>query len=178
MRAFGTIEQLANRRERALRLLRQGIGPAEVAQRVGATRQSEYRWLHASHLPKRKSKGQSRRPGRPNRLTEAAQRRLTTVLKRGAFANGWAENYWTLDRIAHLIWNLFGIRYYTSSGWDGVVTPSRCPSGKASTTQPGAQRASDCALETLCLAADKKSGLSFRGTCFSSTNRAFRRCRR
>ena len=117
MRPFGTIEQLANRRERALRLLRQGMGPAEVAQRVGATRQSVYRWLHASHLPKRKSKGQSRRPGRPNRLTDAAQRRLTTVLKRGAFANGWAEDYWTLDRIAHLIWNMFGIRYYASSVW-------------------------------------------------------------
>ena len=36
---------------------------------------------------------------------------------RGAYANGYAEDYWTLDRIAHVIWDMFGIRYRASSVW-------------------------------------------------------------
>lgn len=39
------------------------------------------------------------------------------MLKRGAYASGYAEEYWTLDRIGHVIWELFGIRYRTSSVW-------------------------------------------------------------
>lgn len=117
MRPFGTTEQLAGRRERALDLLRQGISPSEVAKRVGAARQSVNRWRREANSPKRKSHTPHRGPGRPSRLTTAAQRRLTTALKRGAYANGWAEDYWTLDRIAHLIWDMFGIRYRVSGVW-------------------------------------------------------------
>jgi transposase len=47
----------------------------------------------------------------------AKQKRLSKALKRGAYAHGYAEDYWTLDRIGHVIWELFGIRYSTSSVW-------------------------------------------------------------
>jgi transposase len=70
MRPFGTSEQLARRRQRALELLQHGQGPTEVAS-----------------------------------------------LKRGGYVYGSAEDYWTLDRIAHLIWNLFHVRYRASSVW-------------------------------------------------------------
>jgi transposase len=39
------------------------------------------------------------------------------VLERGAYAYGYAEDYWTLDRVAHLISDLFQIRYRSSSVW-------------------------------------------------------------
>jgi transposase len=38
-------------------------------------------------------------------------------LERGAFYYGYAEDYWTLDRIAHLIWELFRVRYRAHSVW-------------------------------------------------------------
>jgi transposase len=38
-------------------------------------------------------------------------------LRRGAFASGYAEDYWTLHRIAHVIWELFGVRYHPSGVW-------------------------------------------------------------
>ncbi len=117
MRPFGTTEQLAGRRKRALDLLRQGGRPSEVAKQVGATRQTVNRWRREANSPKRETQAQRRRPGRPSRLTRSAQRRLSTALKRGAYANGWAEDYWTLDRIAHLIWDMFGIRYRASGVW-------------------------------------------------------------
>lgn len=117
MRPFGTSEQLAGRRERASGLLRRGLRPSEVAKQVGATRQTVNRWQRESRSSKHKSKSQPRGAGRPSRLSAAAQRRLTSALKRGAYANGYAEDYWTLDRIAHLIWDMFGIRYRVSGVW-------------------------------------------------------------
>lgn len=117
MRPFGTSEQAARRRTRALDLLQQGLKPSEVARRVGATRQSVYRWRRESQKSKSSRRTSRKAPGRPSFLSAAKQRRLTRALKRGAYANGYAEDYWTLDRIAHVIWNLFGIRYRTSSVW-------------------------------------------------------------
>lgn len=117
MRPFGTSQQVARRRERALDLLRQRLNPNEVARRVGATRQSVNRWRREARAPKSSKSKLRKRPGRPSLLSAANQRRLTKALKRGAYANGYAEDYWILDRIAHVIWELFGIRYRTSSVW-------------------------------------------------------------
>jgi transposase len=115
MRPFGTSEQLAQRRQRALDLVRQGQPPTQVARRVGTSPQSVRRWQRESHQPRRQRRG--RAPGRPSRLSAAQVRRLLFALQRAAFAYGYAEDYWTLDRIAHLIWDLFHIRYRSSGVW-------------------------------------------------------------
>lgn len=117
MRPFGTSQQLARRRRHALGLLRHGQPPTHVAQRVGVTAQSVRRWRRDAKRPKPKGKVQRRTPGRPSRLSTAQQRRLLQALTRGAYAYGYAGDYWTLDRIAHLIWDLFRVRYRASSVW-------------------------------------------------------------
>ncbi len=38
-------------------------------------------------------------------------------MQRGAYAYGYAGDYWTLDRIAQLIWQLFAVRYHPSGVW-------------------------------------------------------------
>ncbi len=86
MRPFGSLEQLARRRQQALVLLQHGQGPAQVAKAVGATPQSVCRWRREDRHPKRKRRGRS--PGRPYRLSTSQQRRLVVALKRGAFAWG------------------------------------------------------------------------------------------
>lgn len=115
MRPFGTSNQLAKRRQRALALLQHGQGPTQVAKAVGATPQSVCRWRREYLHPKRKRRG--RPPGRPDRLSASQRRQLVGALKRGAYAWGYAEDYWTLDRVAHLIWQLFHVRYRSSSVW-------------------------------------------------------------
>ncbi len=117
MRPFGTSQQLARRRRRALSLLRHGRQPPGVAQQVGVTAQSVRRWLRDAKRSKRKPRRQGRAPGRRGRLSTAQQRRLLRALTRGAFAYGYAEDYWTLDRITHLIWVLFRVRYRASGVW-------------------------------------------------------------
>jgi len=42
---------------------------------------------------------------------------------KGAYAHGYSEDYWTLDRIGRVIWDLFKVRYTPSGVWrllDGV----------------------------------------------------------
>ena len=51
------------------------------------------------------------------RLTAKELDLLTQTVRRGAYAQGYAEDYWTLDRIARLIWDLFGVRYHPSGVW-------------------------------------------------------------
>ena len=117
MRPFGTSKQLAGRRKCAKALLRSGQTAREVAQRVGVTAQSVRRWRREAKLPKRKRKLHPRGPGRPCRLNASQRRRLLRTLERGAFHHGYADDYWTLDRIAHVIWELFRVRYRSHSVW-------------------------------------------------------------
>ena len=115
MRPFGTSKQLACRRQRARDLLQSGLSSKQVAQQIGVTEQSVRRWQHESKRPKRKRR--ERGPGPPCRLTDVQLQHLERALGRGASAYDYAEDYWTLDRIAHLIWELFGVRYRPSGVW-------------------------------------------------------------
>jgi len=102
------------RRKRALDLLDKGQPEREVAEIIGVTIRSVYRWQEQKKNPKKKSE---RLPGRPNRLTGEQVQKLEKELLRGAYAHGYAEDYWTLERIGHVIWELFGIRYVPSGVW-------------------------------------------------------------
>ena len=114
MRPYGTTKQLARRRQRALVLLRDGRSPAQAAKQVGTTAPSVRRWRREPQPPKRSPR---RAPGRPSRLSASQLQGLLQALKSGAYAAGYAEDYWTLDRIAHLIWERFGERYHPSGVW-------------------------------------------------------------
>ena len=115
MRSKGTDEQLAERRARGLALLKSGKMRREVAEMLGVSRRSVNRWQAEERHPKKKRVGRPR--GRPRRLSEKQVKRLEKALDRGAYAFGYAENYWTLDRIAQVIWQLFEVRYTPSAVW-------------------------------------------------------------
>jgi transposase len=112
MRATGTSDQLAVRRQHGLKLLRAGKSTAQIAEQLGVTARTVRRWRRDAQSPK------PRQPlGRPQRLTTHQWQQLEQALKRGAYAHGYAEDYWTLDRIAHVIWQQFGVRYHPSAVW-------------------------------------------------------------
>jgi transposase len=114
MRPPGTSEQLEKRRKRALELLERGQSAGEVARRTGTTERSIRRWREEAKHPKKKS---AKRPGTPSYLTPKQIKKLERELLRGAYAHGYAEDYWTLDRIGHVIWELFEVRYVPSGVW-------------------------------------------------------------
>jgi transposase len=115
MRPKGTPEQLATRRAQALQWLADGHGATEVARRLGVARQTIYEWKAGA---RRKGRRHSqRRPGAMCRLSPQQQKQLARELLRGAYAHGYPEDHWTLDRIGRVIYDLFGVRYHSTSVW-------------------------------------------------------------
>jgi transposase len=117
MRLIGTSHQLAARQAQALVLLQQGHVTARVAEMVGVTPHSVQRWRRSALQPRHKRKQNLKSLHRPCRLTLRQLKQLEKALRPGALAYGYAEDYWTLDRIAHVIWRLFGVRYRPSGVW-------------------------------------------------------------
>lgn len=115
MRPYGTNEQLAKRRSKAIKLLRRGKTTREVSQRMGVTERCVRYWRENASRPKKKSHGKA--PGRPSQLSAKQLARLDHELQKGAYAHGYAEDYWTLDRIGRLIWDQFAVRYHPSAVW-------------------------------------------------------------
>lgn len=115
MRPKGTPEQLAARRDRARELLATGQSVTAVARAVGVSRQTIYTWQALGKRPRRSRK--RRGPGRPSQLTTGQQGRLERVLLKGAHAYGYPTDHWTLERIAQVIFQRFGVRYSASGTW-------------------------------------------------------------
>ncbi len=114
MRPNGTSQQLQKRRQQALGLLKEGKSAEEVAERMKVTVRSVYRWQQKQKQPKPKSE---RPPGRPAYLTKEQIKQLERELLKGAYAHGYSEDYWTLDRVGRVIWDLFQVRYTPSGVW-------------------------------------------------------------
>jgi len=115
MRRKGTNEELAERRMRGLALLEKGKKPKEVAEILNVTRRSVNRWQQEAKKPKKKKA--MRPPGRPRKLSLKQLKSLEKALDEGAYTFGYVGNYWTLDRISQVIWQLFEVRYHPSAVW-------------------------------------------------------------
>src|SRR5215211_994249 len=127
-----TPAQLEARRFEAVRLLRQGtMRPAEIARRLGVSRQSVGRWQRT--LEEHGSRALRRQPqtGRPPKLDADRWRQLERVLRQGALAAGFETERWTLRRVQAVAYRECGVRYHRRSlgpvlrahGW----TPQRPP---------------------------------------------------
>ncbi len=114
MRPNGTGEQLSKRRQQALDLLKCGVSVKEIAAKLKVTERSVRRWRQERQSPKKKS---IRSPGQTCYLTEKQRQKLEKELLQGAYAHGYSEDYWTLDRVGHMIWELFQVRYTPSGVW-------------------------------------------------------------
>jgi len=119
MRQKGTSAELAVVRSRGLVLLEQGKKPKEVAEMLAVTVRSVYRWRQESKQSKSKKALAS--IGRPRKLTEKQVKQLEKALDRGAYTFGYSGEYWTLDRITQVIWQLFKVRYHPSGVWHLMV---------------------------------------------------------
>jgi transposase len=114
MRPYGTSKQLQERRQHALKLLEQGKSVKDVAIKMSVRDRSVRRWRQERKRPKKKSE---RPPGKPSYLSKNQIQQLERELLKGAYAHGYSEDYWTLDRIGHVIWTLFKVRYVPSGVW-------------------------------------------------------------
>jgi transposase len=117
MRPIGTPKQLQQRRKQALKLLRRGWRPSQVAQLVGVTSRSLRRWRKAGCSAKSKPRLAHRSPGRPSRLNATQLQHLQQRLACGAPTYGYTADYWSLERVRWLIRKEFGVAYHPSAVW-------------------------------------------------------------
>jgi len=95
----------------AAQMFTAGVAAAQVAQRLEVSEKSVYAWRRAwreGGCDALRSKGPS---GQVPRLDERQLARLEQILEAGAGAAGFADQRWTLARVAKVIARRFHVRY-------------------------------------------------------------------
>jgi len=83
------MKELKRRRVNGVRLLESGVWPAEVARRLGTSRQTVMRWERAIEAGGRDRLVKLGVRGRPRRLSDEQLHELGRLLKQGALAAHW-----------------------------------------------------------------------------------------
>ena len=134
MRPYGTPQQLENRRRKAVRLLKQGHGYHEVAEKLDASISSLVRWQQAYRKKGWKGLKPKPRPKKPSRLSDKQKKTLVRILVKGPLEAGYSTDLWTLKRIGKVVRKNFGVRYCIGSLWnlmDGLGWSAQKPQKRA-----------------------------------------------
>ena len=110
-------DQLEQHRLRAAELFAVGVHQVEVARQLGVSRQAAHTW-HGRWKAGGPAALRSRGPTGPTpRLDDAALATVEQALNRGATANGFVGELWTLERVALVIERLTGVRHHPAHVW-------------------------------------------------------------
>jgi transposase len=98
-------------RMQAARLFAEGVAPVQVAARLRVSTKSVYQWRRRWWAGGEAALASTGPGGAGCRLSDAQLDRLRTELERGPAEHGWADQRWTLARVATVIARLFHLRY-------------------------------------------------------------------
>ena len=102
----------------AATLLNRGLSQAEVARRVKVSRESVRRWWNQMTAEGgSQALRKAGRAGRRPRLQTADLQKLETILRAGPEQSGFPGGLWTLERIAEVIRDQFGVEYHAAHVW-------------------------------------------------------------
>ena len=110
-------QRLQARRLRAAELFATGVRQAEVARQLGVSRQSVHLWYKRWRVAGPDALRSQGPTGPAPRLSDSQLRQVEQALLKGAGANGFAGELWTLDRIATVIELLTGVRHHPAWVW-------------------------------------------------------------
>jgi transposase len=112
------------RRERvrlqAAELIEGGAGDSEVARRLRVSRMSANRWRRALAAGGREALASRGAGGAKCKLSAVQLAELEAVLDAGPATCGYADQRWTLARVADLAWERFRVQY-TLAGMDVLL---------------------------------------------------------
>ena len=104
------------RRLEAADLFEQGVRPAEIARQLGVCHQIVSDWRGVWRRSGRDGLHGAGRAGRlPKRSEQLAQ--VEKALLQGATANGYANDLWTLKRVAEVIQRVTGVSHHPARVW-------------------------------------------------------------
>ena len=100
------------------RLLKSGVQQAEVARRLGVSRQTVSMWARRlAEVKGAVGRLKAKTLGRPPSLDEAQRGALSAVLLEGALQAGFATELWTVKRVRVVVKREFGVAYSNSGCW-------------------------------------------------------------
>ena len=116
----------------AAEMIEAGASDREIAKRLRVSRMSVNRWRRALAAGGRAALASKGAGGAQCKLTPAQLAELEAVLDDGPAACGYADQCWTLARIADQVWRRFGVEYTLAGvavllhriGWS-VQVPAR-----------------------------------------------------
>ncbi len=114
-------QRCQERRLAAVKFFEREISQAEIARRLGVSRQAVHRWHQAWEAQGKQGLLSLGQPGPAGYLTAAEIEMVVAEVGRGAAVHGWANDRWTVPRIRQLITETTGV-YYASVGslWVGL----------------------------------------------------------
>ena len=104
----------------AAEMIEAGASDREVARRFRVSRMSANRWRRALAAEGRAGLASKGAAGAQCKLTPAQLGKLEAVLDDGPAACGYADQCWTLARVADQVWRRFGVEY-TLAGMDVLL---------------------------------------------------------
>lgn len=114
-------DELESRRKQAGRLFRQGKKQADIVRLLEVSRQSASRWYQMWKAGGMKALGRTGSPGRNCRLDTNDLKAIEKALLKGARANGFNTDLWTLRRIGQVIARVTGVTYHQGHVWRILV---------------------------------------------------------
>lgn len=113
------LEAMEARRIEGARLLKRKVPQAEVARRMGVSRQAVSNWARQlAEVKGAVGKLKTKPLGRPKQLDDAQCAALSRLLLKGALAAGFPTELWTVKRVRTLIKREFGVAYSNTGGWE------------------------------------------------------------
>jgi transposase len=113
---MAAMDEATRKRVRAGRLMLAGKSPAQAAKAVGVARQTAYTWkarLDEGGIDALRAMS----PGRPAQLDATQLDGLRLALLKGAMAQGFGTELWTLKRVRLLIEQLYGVKFSDVHVW-------------------------------------------------------------
>ena len=104
----------------AAEMIEAGASDREIAKRFRVSRMSVNRWRRALAAGGREALASKGAGGAQCKLTPAQVAELEAVLDAGPAAAGYADQCWTLARVAEQVWRRFGVEY-TLAGMDVLL---------------------------------------------------------
>src|ERR1700754_1311461 len=95
----------------AAEMIAAGAGDQEIARRFRVSRMSVNRWRRALAAGGREALASKGAGGAQCKLSPAQVAELEAVLEEGPAAAGYADQCWTLSRVAEQVWQRFGVEY-------------------------------------------------------------------
>jgi transposase len=110
-------EALKARRMRAATMFARGKRQADVAAALGVSAQTASSWFKAWSEGGRAALVGAGRAGRRARLSDGQLAEIEAALAKGARANGFGTEMWTLARVAEVIEEITGVTYSQTQTW-------------------------------------------------------------